>query len=114
MVIKELEGTPEPSALSGSEVRYLGLPFVVRPPGFPLLLTPVLAVFGTDFSVLNAAVSLLGLIGIGLLYAFYRPWLGALPAAALNDLIQQVRALDMEEVRAEIAREQTETSPSPA
>jgi thioredoxin 1 len=31
---------------------------------------------------------------------------GALPAAALENLIQQVRALDMEAVRAEVARQQ--------
>ncbi len=31
---------------------------------------------------------------------------GALPAAALNDLIGQARALDMEKVRAEIAEQQ--------
>jgi thioredoxin 1 len=31
---------------------------------------------------------------------------GALPGAALEDLISQVRALDMDEVRAQIAKEQ--------
>ena len=31
---------------------------------------------------------------------------GALPAAALNDLIGQARALDMEKVRSEIAEQQ--------
>lgn len=30
---------------------------------------------------------------------------GALPAAALNDLIDQVRKLDMEQVRAEVAKQ---------
>ncbi|MEI2641215.1 MAG: thioredoxin [Candidatus Nanopelagicales bacterium] len=33
---------------------------------------------------------------------------GALPGAALDDLISQVRALNMDEVRAEIAKEQAE------
>lgn len=36
---------------------------------------------------------------------------GALPGHALDDLIEQVKALDMDEVRAEIA-EQSTTSPS--
>jgi thioredoxin 1 len=35
---------------------------------------------------------------------------GALPAAALEDIIQQVRALDMEKVRAEIAAQQEKQS----
>jgi thioredoxin 1 len=33
---------------------------------------------------------------------------GALPGAALEDIIGKVRALDMDEIRAEIARQQTE------
>jgi thioredoxin 1 len=39
---------------------------------------------------------------------------GALPEAALEDLLRQVRALDMDEVRADIARQQAETKSSPA
>jgi thioredoxin 1 len=35
---------------------------------------------------------------------------GALPAAALEDLITQVRALDMEKVRAEIAEQEKKQS----
>ena len=35
---------------------------------------------------------------------------GALPPAALDDLISQVKALDMEAVHAEIAKQQTEAS----
>ena len=37
---------------------------------------------------------------------------GALPAAALENLIEQVRALDMEAVHAEIAKQQSEAAPS--
>ena len=36
---------------------------------------------------------------------------GALPAAALEDLIKQVRALDMEHVRAEVAKQRAGTPP---
>lgn len=40
---------------------------------------------------------------------------GALPEAALEDLLRQVRALDMEKVREDIARQQAEeTKSSPA
>jgi thioredoxin 1 len=39
---------------------------------------------------------------------------GALPEAALEDLLRQVRALDMEKVRADIARQQAEDVKSPA
>ena len=35
---------------------------------------------------------------------------GALPAPAFNELLDAVEALDMEEVRAEIAKQQTQTS----
>jgi hypothetical protein len=35
---------------------------------------------------------------------------GALPAAALEDLITQVKALDMEKVRAEVAAQQEKQS----
>jgi len=38
---------------------------------------------------------------------------GALPAAALDDLIGQVQALDMDEVRAAIAAEQAQQAPGP-
>ncbi|MCB9371875.1 MAG: thioredoxin [Microthrixaceae bacterium] len=37
---------------------------------------------------------------------------GALPAAALDDLIAQVRALDMDEVRAQVEREKAEQAAS--
>jgi thioredoxin 1 len=39
---------------------------------------------------------------------------GALPEAALEDLIRQVRALDMEKVRAEIAEQERKNAARPA
>ncbi len=39
---------------------------------------------------------------------------GALPEAALEDLIRQVRALDMEKVRAELATQEQRSSERPA
>ena len=38
---------------------------------------------------------------------------GALPKSALEELVQKVRAVDMEAVRAEIARAQADGSPQP-
>src|SRR5690606_27418330 len=37
---------------------------------------------------------------------------GALPAAALEDLVSQVKGLDMDEVRAQIAADQAEDAPA--
>ncbi|HWJ98631.1 MAG TPA: thioredoxin domain-containing protein [Acidimicrobiales bacterium] len=39
---------------------------------------------------------------------------GALPAAALDDLVSQVQALDMDEVRAQVAANQMEGDPASA
>lgn len=39
---------------------------------------------------------------------------GALPAAALEDLIRQVRALDMDKVREEVAKQRAEENPPQA
>lgn len=72
--------------LAGEGYSYLGEPFVVRPPGFSLLLTPVLALRGLDFRALNLAVALCGLVATLLLFAFARPRLGA-PLAALVALV---------------------------
>src|SRR5262245_10650790 len=55
--------------LAGEGYSYLGEPFVVRPPGFSLLLAPVLATRGLDFHALNLLVALCGLIAALLLFA---------------------------------------------
>src|SRR5678816_4448181 len=46
--------------LAGQGYSYLGVPFLIRPPGFSCLLAPVLAVRGTDFYALNLLVSACG------------------------------------------------------
>lgn len=52
------------SLAAGEGYRYLGIPFVIRPPGFSLLIAPILAWRGTDFLVLNGFVSVLGALGV--------------------------------------------------
>ncbi len=71
------------SLMSGGGYAYLGEPFQVRPPGFPVLLIPVLAAFGTNFLAWNLYVALWGVLAIVLLFVFERPRLGAPLAAAV-------------------------------
>lgn len=75
------------SLLAGEGYSYLGVPFITRPPGFPLLLAPVIALFGTNFSALNLYVSLLGAIAAALFYRWMRPRLGWPPALAVALLL---------------------------
>lgn len=71
------------SIAAGEGYTYLGEPFTVRPPGFSLLLAPVVAVFGVDFRALNLLVGACGALAIALLFAFYRARLGTMLAGAL-------------------------------
>jgi hypothetical protein len=70
------------SLLAGEGYSYLGEPFAVRPPGFSVLLVPVLAARGLDFHALNLTVALFGLVAALCLFAWARPRLGG-PLAAL-------------------------------
>lgn len=70
------------SMLSGEGYAYLGDPFRIRPPGFSALLVPVLAVWGTDFLVLNVAVALFGVLLALALFALERPRCGTAVALA--------------------------------
>jgi len=75
------------SLLAGEGYTYLGEPFLVRPPGFSVLLAPLLAVVGTDFFALNFFVALFGAAGVVLLFFFERArlgfWLALLVALAV-------------------------------
>lgn len=73
--------------LEGEGLTYLGEPFVIRPPGFALLLAPVLAAAGTDPLVLNAFVSLWGVALVALLFVLLRPRTGGPLAAAAGALV---------------------------
>jgi 4-amino-4-deoxy-L-arabinose transferase-like glycosyltransferase len=75
------------SLLAGDGYSVLGQPFTVRPPGFSILLAPVLALRGLDFLALNVYVSLFGVAAVALLYVLARPRIGTLPALALAVLV---------------------------
>jgi hypothetical protein len=62
--------------LDGEGYSYLGIPLVLRPPGFSLMLTPILATLGTDFYALNLFVCLFGVAAVLLLYLYLRPRVG--------------------------------------
>ncbi len=64
------------SLLAGDGYSYLGIPFSVRPPGFPVLIAPVLAIWGTDFHVLNLFMGSFGILALAFLYLYQRPRLG--------------------------------------
>ncbi|MFN0245012.1 MAG: ArnT family glycosyltransferase [Planctomycetota bacterium] len=68
------------SMLAGDGYSYLGQPFIIRPPGFSVLIAPLVAWRGFDFQVLNAYVTLWGVAGVALLFVLFRPWLGTLCA----------------------------------
>lgn len=75
------------SLLGGDGYTYLGDTFALRPPGFPLLLAPILAVFGTNFTALNLWVSLFAVAAIGLLFIHGTRRVGPLVAAAAAALV---------------------------
>lgn len=65
------------SLADGEGYRFLGMPFVVRPPGFSALLAPLVGWRGaTDFLWLNGFVSIAGALGVVALYGLARPRLG--------------------------------------
>ncbi|MFT5048852.1 MAG: 4-amino-4-deoxy-L-arabinose transferase-like glycosyltransferase [Chlamydiales bacterium] len=71
--------------VAGEGYSFVGAPFILRPPGLPVLIAPILAAFGTDFFKLNLFVSVFGAVAILLLFAFQRPRLGG-PLSALVSL----------------------------
>lgn len=73
--------------VAGEGYRYLGIPFVIRPPGFSLLIAPVLALRGTDFFALNLLVSLLGALGVIAFHFLLRARLGLVLATLVPLLL---------------------------
>jgi 4-amino-4-deoxy-L-arabinose transferase-like glycosyltransferase len=75
------------SLAAGEGYRYLGEPFQVRPPGFPLLIVPFVGSLRDGFFAINFFVACFGAAGALLLFALARPRLGIalalLTAAAL-------------------------------
>lgn len=64
------------SLLAGEGYAMLGIPFTIRPPGFSVLIAPLLAWRGTDFGALNTFVSLWGVAGCVAFYLWARMRLG--------------------------------------
>jgi 4-amino-4-deoxy-L-arabinose transferase-like glycosyltransferase len=60
----------------GAGYTYLGEPFQARPPGFALLLAPVVGIADANFFALNLTVSLLGVAALVLLYRYERERVG--------------------------------------
>ena len=75
------------SLAHGDGYSYLGVPFVLRPPGLSVLLLPVVSFFDSDFWAFNLYISLFGVVGVLLFYQFLRQRVGwglaALTATAL-------------------------------
>ena len=92
------------SLAAGEGYRYLGEPFQVRPPGFPLLIVPFLAGLKHDFFAINLFVACFGAAGVLLLFGLARPRLGfglaLLTAAAvwLNPNYQRLSTQVMSDV----------------
>ncbi|MAB78199.1 MAG: hypothetical protein CMJ89_02495 [Planctomycetes bacterium] len=64
------------SLVAGEGYTYLGESFRIRPPGFSLLLAPLIALAGTNFLAINVFVSLFGVLAIVALFFFCAPRLG--------------------------------------
>ncbi len=92
------------SLLEGNGYTYLGEPFIVRPPGFSVLLIPVLGVFGTNFYALNLYVGLFGVLLVSTVFLYARPRVGvpvafAIAAALwLNPSLQRLSTQVMSDV----------------
>ena len=74
------------SIAAGEGYRYLDIPFTVRPPGFSLLIAPIVAFAPGSFFALNLFVSLLGVSTAVLLFCHERSRLGW-PLALLTTLV---------------------------
>lgn len=66
------------SLLAGEGYSYLGTPVILRPPGFSCLLSPVMALLGTNFTALNTTTSLFGILGVAMIFVLFRSRFGAL------------------------------------
>lgn len=75
------------SLLAGEGYTFLDEPFRVRPPGFSVLLAPVMALRGVDFGALNLYVAAWGVVCVGLFFVWARTrvstWVAAVLAAVV-------------------------------
>jgi 4-amino-4-deoxy-L-arabinose transferase-like glycosyltransferase len=68
------------SLVEGHGYAYLGIPFNLRPPGFSVLIAPIVAWRGFDFWSLNLLVSVFGALAATLQFLWCRSRLGTWPA----------------------------------
>ena len=64
------------SLVAGEGYTLLGEPFIIRPPGFSLLLAPLVFWRGTDFFAMNLLVAMSGAVAVAFLYSLIRERLG--------------------------------------
>jgi len=70
------------SLAAGEGYTYLGEPYTLRPPGFPLLVAGVIELAGLDFFALHLLVSGFGVLGVAALCAWLLPRVGVTLAIA--------------------------------
>ena len=73
------------SLVSGDGYTYMGYDHTKYPPGFPLMLAPIVGVFGNSFLVMRCLVASCAVASIGVRYVLQRraagPWIAASAAA---------------------------------
>src|SRR6185436_4219331 len=69
--------------LDGDGYTLLGIPFIARPPGFAVLIAPILHFRGADFFALNLLTSACGAAAMLMFFLLRRRALGAAVAALL-------------------------------
>jgi arylsulfatase len=72
------------SVAAGDGPAYLDVPFVIRPPGFPLLIAPFAGPAEIDFASINRLVAAFGAAAVLLLFVFLRERVGWLPSLAAS------------------------------
>ncbi len=73
--------------LAGQGYSWMDEPFIIRPPGFSVLLMPVLAARGVDFGALNLYVGLWGVACAALFFVWARTRVSTWVAFALTALV---------------------------
>jgi 4-amino-4-deoxy-L-arabinose transferase-like glycosyltransferase len=75
------------SLLAGEGYTFLGDPFIIRPPGFSVLLAAVIGLFGLDFHAIHLVVGASGIAIVVLLFLLFQPRIGTLPALGAAGLL---------------------------
>lgn len=73
--------------LAGEGYSYMEEPFIIRPPGWSVLLMPVLALRGVDFAALNLYAGVWGVACAALFFAWVRTRVSTWVALALTALV---------------------------